>query len=204
MIDKPIRDILRLINSVSDTERIQNGRNRQIFSFNDSFEPVCFILHDGVISLYRDQDNLLIGNVSGPAIVGLNSLDGDKPGVSLFACGEIRYELVSKRFFSMTISNLALWESLSIYYMYIARLLTENHFNMVGLSTYQLICNCLLRLNQEDDRIRSTISAAGFIREKTFLSRSNIMKVLGDLKAGGYIEMDKGKLIRINNLPPKY
>jgi hypothetical protein len=37
---------------------------------------------------------------------------------------------------------------------------------------------------------------------KTQLSRSGVMRILADLKTGGFIEMEEGRLIKINKLPP--
>ncbi|HEO9918192.1 TPA: helix-turn-helix domain-containing protein, partial [Enterobacter asburiae] len=43
-----------------------------------------------------------------------------------------------------------------------------------------------------------------YILEKTRLSRSRVMKILGDLRIGGYIEINRGILKKINKLPEKY
>ncbi|MGQ4695155.1 helix-turn-helix domain-containing protein [Enterobacter asburiae] len=42
------------------------------------------------------------------------------------------------------------------------------------------------------------------MQEKTHLSRSRVMKILSDLKAGDYIEIDRGILKKINRLPDNY
>lgn len=48
------------------------------------------------------------------------------------------------------------------------------------------------------------MTAEKYIREKTHLSRSGVMRILADLKTGGFIEMEEGRLIKINKLPAKY
>jgi uncharacterized membrane protein len=51
---------------------------------------------------------------------------------------------------------------------------------------------------------RGSVTAERYIREKTQLSRSGVMRILADLKTGGFIEMEEGRLIKINKLPARY
>ncbi|WP_416173619.1 helix-turn-helix domain-containing protein [Enterobacter kobei] len=48
------------------------------------------------------------------------------------------------------------------------------------------------------------MTAERYIRNKTPLSRSGVMKILSSLKSGGYINIEQGKLISIGVLPKKY
>ena len=56
----------------------------------------------------------------------------------------------------------------------------------------------------EDESVRGSITAERYIRNKTPLSRSGVMKILSSLKSGGYINIEQGKLISIGVLPKKY
>jgi len=71
-------------------------------------------------------------------------------------------------------------------------------------TAYELIRKHLLELMDEDESFRERITAERYIRDKTQLSRSGVMRILADLKAGGYVEMEEGRLIKINKLPTKY
>ena len=62
----------------------------------------------------------------------------------------------------------------------------------------------LLNLIEEDERYRAAVTAELYIREKTHLSRSGVMRILADLKTGGFIEMEEGRLIKIHKLPARY
>jgi hypothetical protein len=55
---------------------------------------------------------------------------------------------------------------------------------------------------EEEEDYRRSVTAEKYIREKTQLSRSGVMRILADLKTGGFIEMEEGRLIKINKLPP--
>ncbi|QYH16903.1 hypothetical protein HB664_12950 [Enterobacter sp. DNB-S2] len=56
----------------------------------------------------------------------------------------------------------------------------------------------------EDEALSAYVNVSDYILEKTRLSRSRVMKILGDLCIGGYIEINRGILIKINKLPEKY
>jgi hypothetical protein len=55
----------------------------------------------------------------------------------------------------------------------------------------------------EEDELSGSVTAERYIREKTQLSRSGVMRILADLKTGGFIEMEEGRLIKINKLPAR-
>lgn len=45
---------------------------------------------------------------------------------------------------------------------------------------------------------------ASIIIKLTVLSRSHVMRILSELKKGGYIETKEGKLISVSDLPEKF
>lgn len=201
---KPVDHLLKLIGAISKPERIQNGRERQIISLLQYAEPMSFILHEGIAALYRDQDHLLITNMQAPLALGINFLQDKNQEIYLQARGPIRYELIPQKEYTQIISENNLWESLAYTYMFNFAKLMENHSVSSGVSTYGLVRNQLLALMKEKEDLRLATNACDYIQEKTMLSRSGIMKMLGDLKKGGHIDLQRGVLIQINKLPLKY
>ena len=57
---------------------------------------------------------------------------------------------------------------------------------------------------QEPADLRQSNSAAKYILERTRLSRSTVMKMLSQLKQGGYIDIEDGVLKAVHRLPDKY
>ncbi len=55
----------------------------------------------------------------------------------------------------------------------------------------------------EPSRIRKSMTAAGYIMDKTLLSRSGIMRILKQLREAKYIILERGILVGINHLPTK-
>ena len=72
------------------------------------------------------------------------------------------------------------------------------------MSAYDIIRFQLVELMQEPEAIRQSITAAAYIKSRTYLSRSGIMRILAELRTGKYITMERGVLIEIHHLPRKY
>lgn len=201
---KPDNHIIKLIHELSDPLRVRLGRERQIISLDNLEDPMTFILHSGIVAVYRTRDQLLLKFIEAPMIVGMNDLIDTNAGFYMQACGEIKYEIKPLKSTLEIINQRNLWQEAAYSYMYAIKRLLEAHKTSVGLSTYELIRLNLVSLMTEKEDLRLTVNACDYIQEKTHLSRSRVMKILSDLKAGDYIEIQRGILIKINKLPDNY
>lgn len=201
---KPENHIIKLIHELSDPARIRAGRPRQLIALDQYEEPMTFILHAGIVAVYRTRDQLLLKFIEAPMIVGMNDLIDTNAGFFMQACGDIKYEIRTLKSTLEIINNRKLWQEAAYLYMYAIKRLLEAHETSVGLSTYELIRLNLVSLMTEKEELRLAVNACDYIQEKTHLSRSRVMKILSDLKAGDYIEIDRGILKKINRLPDNY
>ncbi|ELV2798030.1 helix-turn-helix domain-containing protein [Enterobacter ludwigii] len=201
---KPEYHIKKLIDAISQPDNIKKGRIRQITPINYHGEKICFILHEGSVGIYRGRDQLLISHTHAPILLGMNFLAEANVDFILQARTPIRYEVIPVSHVKEIIERENLWEDAAYYYMFTIKRLMSAHNNSAGLSTYELIRLNLAALMDEDDSIRLSVSASDYIQEKTNLSRSRVMKILSDLKTGGYIDTHRGVLINIKSLPDKY
>lgn len=55
----------------------------------------------------------------------------------------------------------------------------------------------------EPEEIRQKMTAANYILSRSFLSRSGTMKILSYLKQAGFIDLRRGILMEISELPEK-
>ncbi len=203
-IMKPENNITNIINAISIPERICKGRERQIITMACYDKPMCFILHEGLIAVYRGRDQLLMTHTNAPMLFGLNDLYDICADLVIQARGEISYEITPQDVVFETIKTNSLWQDVAYLNMFnIARFL-ELHSISVGLSTYELIRLNLCCLMEEKKEVRLGVNACEYIQEKTHLSRSRIMKILSDLKAGNYIDIRRGVLNEIKHIPEKY
>ena len=201
---KPTEHIAKLIKSVSDGTRIQNSRERQIISLQQYAEPMCFILHKGTAAIYRGYDHLLLSHIKAPHVMGLNLLFQKNSELYFQARSSVAYEIVPRSKFEEKIRDQDLWESLAYYFMFSSKRFLQNNFTSCGVSTYDLVRNNLIALMNESEELRLATNTCDYIQEKTRLSRSRVMNILSDLRTGGYIEIKRGILIKIKNLPEKY
>jgi len=201
---KPETHFYDLIRAVTDTERVRIGRARQLISPANQTEPMTFILHEGVAATYRSSDHLLIKYIKAPIIIGMNEFIDTNADISIKAYSAVRYEILPLKELLDIINEKGLWKDVAYTYMYTIRQLLCAHHSSVGLSTYDLIRLNLIDLINEEQELSAHVNVCDYIQEKTRLSRSRVMNILSDLRTGGYIEIKRGILININNLPEKY
>ncbi|NLS54159.1 helix-turn-helix domain-containing protein [Hafnia alvei] len=102
------------------------------------------------------------------------------------------------------LTNLCLWREVSIVLAWFIRLLSIRDEQLVGVTAYAMVRDKLLELWMESEESRMNISVYHFIQQRTLLGRSTILNILSALRKGKYIDMEKGKLIFIRQLPKHY
>lgn len=201
---KPLDSIRELIQVISTPLNIKHGRNRQIISFSQYRSATTVILHEGYAGMYRSSDHMLISNISAPIIMNINFLVNENPEIFLQARDNISYEEIEQDNLFDIVNSHNQWKNFALLSMYLSHGILNYSMNTSSKPTYELICNNLLELINEPASIRTTVNACSYIQDKTLISRSYVMKILTDLKKGGYIQIDKGILIAINYLPENY
>lgn len=190
--------------SLKSIGNIKSAKSGQKFGLSNKGEKLCFILFDGSGLVRREQDSMVLSTIHGPSIIGLQGAYHQKSELQISAASEIEYCLVPiEEFFKWAEDN-QLWKSLCYMLMLTITRFSDYQKNTVGVSNYELICNLLNSLNNEPFEIRATTTALEYIKSRSMLSRSGIMKTLSSLKFGGYISMNKGLLVKINMLPKKF
>lgn len=201
---RPVFHIEKLIKEISDQTQHRSCGPRTVIPTHRNQEPLTVLIHQGVVGLVRSSDGLLMGNVIAPSIIGVNLINDNVKNMIVKARTNVIYETVSQSDFEKVIREKSLWESVAYVVMQGNRRLVENHLLLTGVSSYTAIKNSLLQLIDEPDDVRYLVTACDYIQDRTLLSRSAVMKVLSQLKHGGYIELKRGILLAINKLPEKY
>ncbi|MDK7601440.1 helix-turn-helix domain-containing protein, partial [Citrobacter freundii] len=88
--------------------------------------------------------------------------------------------------------------------IYSTKPLELRDLQLIGNNSYDQIRATLISMMKWDDVLRSRIGVMNYIHQRTRISRSVVAEVLAALRKGGYIEMNKGKLVSINRLPFEY
>ena len=200
---KPFRHIEALIKHVLPaTERVVIGRGDVVHYYKDDIRQ-CFLLLQGSVALHRRGDGIVLNSESAPFILGVSSqFSSEHLYVRALETSEIAR--VPLDCFNHIVAQLDLWEHFSKLLIYTASRVYEHCAQISQMSAYDIIRFQLVELMQEPDAIRQKITAAAYIKSRTYLSRSGIMRILAELRTGNYITMERGILLDINHLPRKY
>ncbi|HBR5048361.1 TPA: helix-turn-helix domain-containing protein [Klebsiella pneumoniae] len=200
---KPFRHIEALIKHVLPAaERVVIGRGDVVHYYKDDIRQ-CFLLLQGSVALHRRGDGIVLNSESAPFILGVSSqFSSEHLYVRALETSEIAR--VPLDCFNHIVAQLDLWEHFSKLLIYTASRVYEHCAQISQMSAYDIIRFQLVELMQEPDAIRQKITAAAYIKSRTYLSRSGIMRILAELRTGKYITMERGILVDINHLPRKY
>ena len=183
-------------------ERVVIGRGDVVHYYKDDIRQ-CFLLLQGSVALHRRGDGIVLNSESAPFILGVSSqFSSEHLYVRALETSEIAR--VPLDCFNHIVAQLDLWEHFSKLLIYTASRVYEHCAQISQMSAYDIIRFQLVELMQEPDAIRQKITAAAYIKSRTYLSRSGIMRILAELRTGNYITMERGILLDINHLPRKY
>ncbi|WP_313082970.1 helix-turn-helix domain-containing protein [Atlantibacter sp.] len=163
-----------------------------------------FLFREGRISLIRDEDSLYLAHTTQKSIFGivnhfhpLHHYSYRADIESHFGCIPIplAFEMVNKH---------QMWLSLMQIISYQFSNIISRDNRLTGHDSYTIIRNIILELMQLPESVRKQLPLASYIIKQTKLSRSNVMRILRDLKEGDYIDTQRGILINAKKLPEKY
>jgi CRP-like cAMP-binding protein len=201
---KPLAEIEALISKLNPFSNKLETKPRQVINYLDSDQRKCFLLHKGNVSLYRSIDGMVLNTESAPFIFGMSTQLMEQEHLYIRTHEESEVSWITLDLANQIIAQEELWKELSTQLIYTITRVYDHCTKISSLSSYDIIRYQLYELMSETEEIRNSVSIANYIQSRTFLSRSSIMKILAQLKAGGYIITERGCLLAINNIPLKY
>lgn len=201
---KPIGDIDILMKNLNPFSNKLETKDGQLLNYTSGGERHCFLLHKGTVLLYRKIDGMVLNSESAPYVFGLSTqlTEPDYLFIRIHESSEVSYLPLEEA--NKIIERGNLWKSLAHLLIFTATRVYDHCAKISALSSYEIICYQLYELMYETEEIRENISTVSYVMNRTFLSRSSIMKILAQLKTGGYITMEKGILKAINHIPSRY
>lgn len=203
--NKPLRAIEAIYKNIEPYGNEFSIRNNEILSTTENDGESCFtFIAYGQFTVYRGTDGLLVHSGSSPSLIGV--IEYFQPRNAYYAltdtpCSGIKINAgVACDLFTRN----DLWRSVFEVQVYFTQILQMRDSQLVGVNSYLIIRNKLIELLQTPDEIRKKISVLIYIQMRTNLSKSVISKILSALRVGGYINMERGKLISIKHFPNKY
>lgn len=174
-------------------------------TFSASRQKECFFIRKGIISIYRQPDDILIDVVEAPtirAIIPVHS--ASQTMYVLRALEAIEIASLEKEQFYSLLSKHNLWEVYARHLQLVTSMAAEVLFKIASPTVFKVVRYQLYELMSKPHSIRQAITAENYIRGKTRLSRSAIMNTLSALKTGGYISIENGHLMSIKHIPSEF
>ena len=154
--------------------------------------------------IHRSNHDLAMATVQGPAVIGLSNLYQTQMRGYIKTFNNCDIVILKMEFVNETVKRHNLWEPLAYHLMSLAGKLFHSYEDLTGPSAYDIVIAQLYALSNEEPSFRLSVTAESYIRDKTHLSRSGVMRILSALKEGGYIDMQRGVLLNIIKLPEKF
>lgn len=200
---KPFEHIEKIIDNILPSAERRIVSKGDIVHYYQNDIRQCFLLTQGCVALHRRGDGIVLNSESSPFILGVSSqFSSEHLYVRALETSEIA--AVSLERFNHVVAQQNLWEHFSKLLIYTASRVYEHCAQISQMSAYDIIRFQLVELMQEPDAIRQNITAAAYIKSRTYLSRSGIMRILAELRTGKYIVMERGVLLDVHHLPRKY
>jgi hypothetical protein len=201
---KPVADIDKMIEHITPFAKNFPANKGEILRYYSGNKRTCYLLHQGSVTLNRRGDGMVLNSEQSTFIMGVSNQSSQSENLYLRVNENALMSSLSLERFNLLIGSFALWESLCKLLIYTTSRVYEHCTLISQMSSYEIIRFQLQELMNESDRIRTSITAANYIKSRTYLSRSGIMRIIAELREAGYIELNRGILIAINHLPLKY
>lgn len=201
---KPCKSIANLIEAISKDLDVIAIDKSSIIHYEQEGLSNCIILHSGRMAVHRRGDGMIISTEKAPFIFGLSNQMNFKNKMYLRALEKCELSLIDLNESNEIIRNSNLWHSMCDLLIYTSSRIFEHCAQIQQMSAYDIIRFQLYELSRESEDVRLSTTVPNYIKTRTFLSRSGIMRILSELRTGGYIDMTNGYLKSINHLPRKF
>lgn len=175
-----------------DSVEIERGR------LLDSVQTdTIHVVYRGACRVEHRRTGLTLGIAHAPYIAGvLEAINGDCGLV--YECKAPSAALAFRTSdWNALIERRGLWKDVALVMAIYLEAISMRTAFLTASTAYETVCNTLQLLEGHTEEIRTDIAAVNFVLERTKLSRSIVAKIISDLRAGGYIETDRGRLLGI-------
>ena len=210
VLQKPLASIEKILSyfPVNQPRLIETGQTLPTAARNGG-QPgkIAFLLSGAMIYTLGEGDKQQnLGIVTGPSILGLRQLAPSGATGRYEAIASCMVYSVNADEFVRVVEENRLWPDVVNILVTIINALAARTAASGLQTAYDIIRSNLIYMDSETTcALKERYTVVKYMQTFSRLSRSIILKILSELKSGGFIEMEKGKLIRINrNLPEKF
>ncbi|WJV38364.1 helix-turn-helix domain-containing protein [Raoultella terrigena] len=198
---KPLEEIETILQKVSPFAEPFIATRGEILRYNKANKHQCYLLHSGSVTLNRRGDGMVLNTENAPFILGVSNQHASNGNLYVKVVENAHLSRLSVERFNLLTESYNLWKSLCYLLIYNASRVYAHSTMISQMSSYDLIRFQLKELMDERDEIRKNTTAANYIMNRTYLSRSGVMRILSVLKNEGYITLQRGVLVKLSELP---
>lgn len=179
-------------------------------SFNTEQGSQIILLEEGIVAYCRCCDRMHISSGFAPALMGLVDCYGATYDVinrpTHFLCAETscRGRTVALVDFIRIADECDLWHDIARFLAFRLMVMYARDRELVGVDSYLKVRALLIELWAYPEDYRKEVNVLSFIQRRTGISRSRTLKILSELKKGGYVHIENGRLMSIRKLPLAY
>ncbi|MEP8889431.1 helix-turn-helix domain-containing protein [Enterobacter roggenkampii] len=200
MVKKPLADFQIIIDALRPFANLLSNTKKKKLPLVYSGKPVCYLILEGNGAVFRNLDSIIIGNTRAPSLFGLTNVlfplrdeyywkTEENSLVMIIDAHKVR-EIISKE---------NLWQHFAVTLAYYSYHLNENHAKLTANSSLDMIYLQIYSFMQEPIEIQLKNSLTKYILERTFISRSYVMKIVSELKAANLIVFNGKFLVHIDS-----
>ncbi|MBL5841173.1 helix-turn-helix domain-containing protein [Enterobacter asburiae] len=177
---------------------------KQCLYFEKDKQNWIYLLTNGEVNICRLSDDLVVHTLTAPAIIGITSLFNNNYYHYISTNVDSSFLRVGKSDFTNIMDEYNCWKDVCLLVCENAQLYYKRDELVYSSKVYGVVKNHLEALWSMPEESRKNISIFSFILSRTSISRSSLNKILKDLRKGGYITLNRGKLVALMKLPSKY
>lgn len=209
-LEKPVAEVERIIEKLLPAATpvfMQEGGgviNLKLLNKNKSGLSVILLLKGKMNFIRKSSGGILFGTAEGPSVFGLLGSSFKEEVFKYVAVGDCNIYALPRDMAIDIINAHNLLRDVLNYHAYISDMEVRYSNRLINQTPYGIVCAILCELAALPESVRLKTGIAKFIIERSHISRSTMMKILADLRDGGYVDIQYGKLIRIIKNFPKF
>lgn len=177
---------------------------RQRLSFKNNDDQLIYYLISGEVELCNINNNLIIANVNHSAVLGLSTIFSTGECCYIKAVSDIELSCMKLCDLIAMVEEKHLWKDVSAVLTWYLSIYYARDELASKTSSYGIVKTYLEMLWEQHQESLSEISIFDFILNRATVSRSSLNKILKELSDGGYIKINRGRLVCLRKLPPGY
>lgn len=168
------------------------------------------MMTEGVCSMCHQEGDLHAATIFSPSVLGLISAYGlyydVEPRPRHYICAETSCHgyLIDIEKFLECADKFGLWHDIARILAYRVMVMSAREMEFIGVDSYTKMRALLNELWLYPEHYRNQINVTPFLQRRSGLSRSQVMRIISELRSGGYIVTSEGKLLLLKTLPIGY